>query len=178
MRQPAASERTRRRRPLDPAGLEALALRYVGRYGTTRAKLRDYLRRKLADAEWRGDAAADPDGLVERIAALGYVDDRLFAEQRSAALGRRGYGARRIGAALRAAGIEAEDGHDALEAAREEALASALALARRRRIGPFADVPPDRAAREKGIAILVRGGHDPAMARRIVTGKLEDFVTD
>ncbi|PZU11050.1 MAG: RecX family transcriptional regulator [Sphingomonas sp.] len=154
---------------MDAARLEALALRYVGRYATTRAKLRDYLLRKLDGAEWAGADPPDPAALVSRMAELGYVDDRLFAGQRAAALGRRGYGARRIGMALRAAGIEGEDGEDALEVAREGALAAALALARRRRIGPFADEMPDRPAREKAIAMLVRAGHDPVLARQIAS---------
>jgi regulatory protein len=155
-------------RALDAKGLEALALRYVGKYATSRAKLRDYLQRKLDEAEWAGESAPDPDGLVARIAELGYVDDRAFAEQRAAALGRRGYGARRIGMAFRAAGIEAEDGEEALAAAREGALAAALALARRRRVGPYASEPADRPARERAIAMMVRAGHNPSLARRIV----------
>ncbi|QJU57942.1 RecX family transcriptional regulator [Sphingomonas sp. AP4-R1] len=167
MRQSTASRQRRGTRSLDAKGLEALALRYVGRYATSRAKLRDYLLRKIGEADWAGEAAPDPDALVARIAELGYVDDRAFAEQRAAALGRRGYGARRIGMAFRAAGIEAEDGEEALASAREGALDAALALARRRRVGPYAAEPLDRPARERAIAMLVRGGHDPGLARRI-----------
>lgn len=153
---------------MDAKRLESLALRYVGRYATTRAKLRAYLLRKLGEADWEGATAPDPDALVARMAEFGYVDDRVFAEQRGAALGRRGFGARRIGLAFRAAGIETEDGEEALATAREGALEAALALARRRRIGPFAAEVPDRPGREKAIGILVRGGHDPALARRII----------
>jgi regulatory protein len=156
-------------RPLDAARLEALALRYVGRYATTRSKLRDYLRRKLGGAEWEGDVAADPEAIIDRFAALGYVDDRAFAGQRAAALGRRGFGVRRIDMAFRAAGIEAADGEDALEMARDGAFEAALSLARRKRIGPFANEAADRPMREKAIAALVRAGHDPALARRIAT---------
>jgi regulatory protein len=167
VRQSGSYKEARRARPLDAKGLEALALRYVGKYATTRAKLRDYLLRKLDQAEWSGEAAPDVEGLVARIAELGYVDDRAFAEQRAAALGRRGFGARRIGQAFRAAGIDAEDGEEALTGARDNALEAALALARRRRVGPFADEPADRAGRERVVAMMVRGGHDPALARRI-----------
>ena len=71
--------------PLDAAALERLALRYVERYATTRAKLAAYLARKLRE---RGSADAMPDieGLVERFANLGYVDDRAFGEMRAAAM--------------------------------------------------------------------------------------------
>ncbi|MDO6416423.1 RecX family transcriptional regulator [Sphingomonas sp. BIUV-7] len=163
---------------MDAGRLESLALRYVGKYATTRAKLRDYLLRKLREAEWQGPVAADIEGLVERISTLGYVDDRAFAVQRGAALERRGYGARRIGLAFRAAGIEAEDGDEALATAREGALEAALALARRRRLGPFASVPPDRPGRERAIATLVRAGHDPALARRIVSSAPDELPVE
>lgn len=154
---------------MDAKRLESLALRYVGRYATTRAKLRDYLLRKLGEADWEGEGAPDPDALVARMAEFGYVDDRLFAEQRGAALGRRGFGARRIGMAFRAAGIDVADGEEALATARDGALEAALALARRRRIGPYAAEVPDRPGREKAIGILVRGGHDAGLARRIIS---------
>jgi regulatory protein len=167
VRQSGSYKEARRARALDAKGLETLALRYVGKYATTRAKLRDYLLRKLDQAEWAGEAGPDVEGLVARVAELGYVDDRAFAEQRAAALGRRGYGARRIGMAFRAAGIDAEDGEEALVAAKERALEAALALARRRRVGPFADEPADRLLRERVVAMLVRAGHDAALARRI-----------
>lgn len=181
MRQSPSYKQGRQARTLDAKGLQALALRYVGKYATSRAKLRDYLLRKLNEAEWVGEGAPDPDALVARMAELGYVDDRAFAEQRAAALGRRGYGARRIGMAFRAAGIEEEDGEDALAAAREGAFAAALALARRRRVGPYAAEPPDRPSRERAIAMLVRAGHDPALARRIVMsepGHEPDVIPD
>lgn len=174
---PRGAEAGRRApRPLEPASLEALALRHVGRYATTRARLLAYLRRKLGERGWAGAAAAAPEALVERLAGLGYVDDRAFAAARGAALSRRGFGGRRVDAALRAAGISADDGADASRDAREEGWKAALALARRRRIGPFAPVPPDREARERAIAILVRAGHDFALARRIAGLNADDPV--
>ena len=48
-----------------------------------------------------------------------------------------------------------------------EGLDSALAFARRRRIGPFATVAADRAQREKQIAAMIRAGHSFTLARRI-----------
>lgn len=167
-----------RSRPLDSERLRALALRYVGKYATSRGKLRTYLLRKLDGAEWSDDAPPDVDGLIARIAELGYVDDRAFADAKAASLGRRGYGARRVGEALRAAGIEAEDGADALREARESAWSAAVALARRRRLGPFAASPPDRAGLERAVAILVRAGHDPRLARKVLTGNGEEMEHD
>lgn len=141
-----------------------MALRYVERYATTRAKLTAYLRRKLKERGWAGETEPEVAGLVERLAELRYVYDEAFAATRTASLLRRGYGPRRIGAALRAAGVETESlGTEAVE--RWEA---ALAFAKRKRIGPFAEVQPDRPTREKAFAALMRAGHEMAVARRIV----------
>ena len=158
----------RQPRPLDAAGLERIALRYVERYATTRAKLADYLRRKLRERGWAGEGAAPVDILVETLASLGYVDDAAFANARAASLTRRGYGLRRVAMSLKAAGIDAEDAAGAEDAAREQAWDAAMAFARRKKIGPFAPAAPDRPERERAFAALLRAGHDVAIARRIV----------
>lgn len=105
------------------------------------------------------------------MAALGYVDDRGFAEAKSAALGRRGMGVRRVADALRAAGIGEEDAAAALGDARDEAVERALTLARRKRIGPFADAPADPKLRARQLGQLLRAGHDPGLARRLVDAR-------
>jgi regulatory protein len=102
------------------------------------------------------------------MAALGYVDDAAFANARAASLARRGYGPRRVTMSLKAAGIGPEDAADAEAQARQEAWNAALAFSRRKKIGPFASVAADRAAREKAFAALLRAGHEVAIARRIV----------
>jgi regulatory protein len=156
------------RPPLDSEGLERLGLFYAGRYATTRAKLAAYLRRKLGERGWSGDSAAPVEALVERFAALGYVDDRAFAAARSAALLRRGYGERRVREALRGAGIAEDDSAEASAIDEEEALAAAYRFARRRRLGPYAEAAPDRAAREKAAAAMLRAGHRLELVRRVL----------
>lgn len=147
------------RPPLDTEGLERLALFYAGRYATTKAKLSSYLARKLKERGWKGEAQPDVDGLVARFSELGYVNDRAFAEARAASLQRRGYGERRLDQALYAAGIDAGDAVDAKALSREGAWDSALRFAQRKRIGPFAECDPDRHARQKAFAAMVRAGH-------------------
>lgn len=154
--------------PLDAAKLEALALRYVERFATTRGKLADYLVRKVRERGWSGDAA-DPVGLAEQMAQLGYVNDGMFAEARARSLTRRGYGVRRVSQALRAAHVEESDAAPALEQSADESFASAMALARRRRFGPYAQKPADDRTRERQIAAMLRAGHSFALARRIVS---------
>jgi regulatory protein len=158
----------RPRPPLDEEGLERLALFYAGRYASTRAKLAGYLRRKIRERGWSGPGEAPVERLIERFAELGYVDDRAFASARAASLLQRGYGARRVGEALRAAGIAEEDGVEARALADEEALAAAHRFARRRRLGPYADSPPDRHARQKSAAAMLRAGHRIELVRRVL----------
>lgn len=163
-----AGQGPRKPPPLDAAALERLGLRYVERYATTRAKLSEYLTRKLRERGWEGAVEPPVHALAERFAELGYVNDGEFATSRAAALGRRGFGPRRVAASLHQAGIAPEDAEAAHILAREAAWGSALDFARRKRIGPFAAMVPDRPAREKAMAAMARAGHDFATARRIV----------
>ncbi len=161
-------------RPLDAEALERLAVHYVGRYATTRAKLRSYLSRKLKERGWEG-ARPDVDGLVERLSGLGYVDDEAFASARAASLQRRGYGERRVRQALTAAGIEEEHAAEANEQVRQGAMGAALRFARRRRIGPFAVVEVDREAQQKAFGAMMRAGHPVEIVRRVLNASLEDI---
>jgi regulatory protein len=161
--------------PLDPEGLERLGLFYAGRYATTRSKLAAYLRRKVRERGWSGAGEPPVERLVERFAELGYVDDRGFASARSDSLLRRGYGERRIRQALRGAGIAEEDSVEARDISGEEALAAAHRFARRRRLGPYAPAAPDRAARDKAAAAMLRAGHRLDLVRQVLAAGPEDL---
>lgn len=155
--------------PLDPARLNEMALRYVSRFATTRAKLAEYLRRKLRERGWIEEGVTpDLAPLVEKLADLGYVDDAAFARAKGGSLRARGLGRGRLTQALRIAGVSEDDGAEATAAANDGAAAAALHFARRRRIGPYAAQRPDRAGREKWIAAMLRGGHPLALAKRLV----------
>jgi len=159
------------RRPLPPlnsADLERYALRYVERYATTRAKLAAYLSRKLRERGWAEENMPNVEALAERMAGLGYVNDRLYAESKAGAMARRGLGARRVREALRFAGVEAEDTEALAPAIEADERASALAFARRKRIGPYARELADRPLQQKQMAAMIRAGHAPALARAIV----------
>ncbi|KEQ53176.1 regulatory protein RecX [Sphingobium chlorophenolicum] len=152
--------------PLDEEALRELALRYVSRFATSRAKLLAYLNRKVTERGWGGEDPADPQGLVDRFTQLRYVDDAGYAVMKSAALARRGYGARRVAETLRADGIADADREEADNQTRNEAWAAADRFARRKRIGPYAQERPDPKQREKWIAAFLRAGHNYATARR------------
>lgn len=158
---------TRTTAPLDAAGLDRLALRYVERFATTRARLAAYLTRKIRERGWEGPTV-EPASVAERLAALGYIDDRSYGEAKVRSLGARGYGARRVDGALRYAGLEEDDRASLADDIAAQGIAAAITFAKRRRIGPFGSAEPDRLQREKQLAAMLRAGHDFAVARRIV----------
>lgn len=154
--------------PLDAGRLQELALRYVSRFATTRAKLETFLRRKLRERGWAGDREPDLEAIGAKFVALGYIDDAAFARAKAGALVGRGYGAGRLRQALTVAGVSDEDSAEAREVARSGSVEAALRFARRRRIGPFAPAPLDAPAREKALAAMLRAGHSLALAKRVV----------
>lgn len=144
-------------------------MRYVARYATSRAKLRAFLSRKVRERGWSEAREPDIDALANRLCELGYIDDSAYALAKANSLTSRGYGKRRLDQKLRFDGIEEADAAAALGHADAEALDSALRLARRRKLGPFAIGAADPRQREKAIATLVRAGHSFALARAIAS---------
>ena len=162
-------DRQRRPRPpLSSEKLHELALAYVGRFATTRAKLRTYLSRKVRERGWDDGPAPDFEAIAERFAAQGYVNDAAYALSKSRSLTGRGYGARRVDQSLRTAGVGEEDAAPARESANADRVQAALHFAERRRLGPFASEPPDRKGRERALATMIRAGHGFGLARAIV----------
>jgi regulatory protein len=153
--------------PLDGAKLYEIALSYVARHATTRAKLEAYLFRKLRERGWEGEGEAPVSAIAARFVKDGYIDDAAYARGKATSLLRRGYGARRVGQALHAAGVGEEVRENALpgEGRQREA---ALALARKRGFGPFGAERPDPARRQKQLAAMVRAGHSFDQARMLV----------
>lgn len=155
------------RQALDSASLQRLALDHASRYATSRAKLADYLRRKIRERGWDGEDSPPIEAIVERFAGLGYVDDRMVADARARTLAAKGYGPRRLDSALRGLGIGEEDAADARDQAEAGAWEAALAFARRRRIGPFSTGPQDEASRRRAFNAMVRAGHALDTIRKI-----------
>lgn len=159
----------RPRPPLDEARLKEMALAYVARFATSRAKLSQYLRRKVHERGWANDSAAPIAEIVEWLTDAGYIDDPAYALSKARTLGSRGFGERRVSVELRVAGIEEEDGAAALDLARNGATEAALRFARRKRIGPFATTPPDRRESDKALAAMMRAGHPFDLAKQVLS---------
>lgn len=166
-----ASRSDRSRKPLNAAKLDELALAYVARFATSRAKLTRYLSRKVRESDWsdESDAMAACEAVADRMERLHFLDDRQYAAMRAGAMTRRGLGVRRVKAQLSIDGIAPEDSGEAVAEAAGRALASAVGFARRRRFGPFAvrtaDDPKERA---RQVAAFARAGHGLELARRIL----------
>lgn len=153
---------------LDETKLNELALRYVERFATTRAKLRRYLARKVRERGWNEDREPDLTAIAERFAKQGYVDDAGYALSKSRSLSNRGYGKRRLIDTLRAAGIDENDSIEARDLADLAAVDSAVLFAKKRRYGPFAGSEQDPKAQQRAIAAMVRAGHDFPLVRAIL----------
>lgn len=177
---PSPAERPERRPPraVTEAYLERAALHYLERFASSAENLRRVLRRKVETrCRLRGEEA-EPfllliDPVVARTVSSGLVDDRRYAEARVASFRRRGASTRGIKAKLAAKGVGREVVESALEGEDGDERAAALALARRRKIGPFR--PGDRASfRQKDMAVLARAGFAFDVARGVIDGEVDE----
>jgi regulatory protein len=162
-------------RKVTPASLERAALAYLERFAASADSLRRVLLRKVersarAHDTDRAEGAAWVEALIERYLRSGLLDDKAYAEARTASLRRQGRSARAIGNRLAQKGVGRETIDDALAPTRTEAdeLGAAARLARRRRLGPFRPEADRREHRERDLAILGRAGFSFDIARKVV----------
>jgi regulatory protein len=156
-------------KPLDSARLRELALVYVGRYATSRARLAAYLQRKVYERGWmENEQPADIEALVADFDRLGFVDDVAFASARARTLTARGIGLRRVAQELKIKGITEADGTDARDHAQDNRWQSADRFARRKRIGPYANEIAQPDLQQKQLQAFLRAGHDFDVAKAFV----------
>lgn len=169
-----------------PQYLENAALHYLERFASSAENLRRVLMRKVdrsaaAHGTDREEGAGWVDALIARYHSSGLLNDAGYAEMKAGSLHRRGASARAIRERLAAKGVARDDVDKALERVEEEVegdfdLTAALALARRRRLGPYR-LPEARAAhRDKDLAALGRAGFAYDIARRVVDAEDPDGV--
>ena len=164
--------------PLNDDRARGLALHYVGKYATTKAKLTAYLYRKIRERGWEGNGPPDIEALVSRFSELGYVNDAQFAESRGRSFVRRGFGRRRLDEDLRFAGINEDDGQAAREHADLSSFEAAENFARRKRIGPFASTAATLENQRKQMQAFLRAGHSIDLARLFVNMGPNDTLED
>jgi regulatory protein len=164
----------------DYDALHDAALAYLGKYAATKAMLERALERRIE--RWartaRSTAPENVDEIASQVAALrravreivarlaasGALDDAAWAASRTRRLFRAGQSRRAVEAHLMAKGIDAATARAALPANDQSELSAALALARRRRIGPFREKPPNQAGIQREMAILARAGFTHTLA--------------
>ncbi|MFO1070969.1 MAG: RecX family transcriptional regulator [Geminicoccaceae bacterium] len=164
-------------RPPTEERLWRRALAYAERYGGTAASLRRVLlRRALRDAGALGLDPGPVQAAVERVVARArdarLVDDSAFAEARARRLVGRGTAPGRIAGRLAGKGVGAETAGAALDRLGAElgdlALRAAVALARRRRLGPWRPAPARPEHRQRDLAVLARAGFEWPVATAVI----------
>lgn len=175
-------------RPITVKRLENIAAAYVDRYASSAGRLREVLLRRLrkarhADAPVVDDAESVIEGIVAKYVKAGVLDDRRFATHKADALSRRGASQRRIREKLALARVGRDDVDHALASLRADGdgdteFAAAVALARRRRLGPFGDPATRRERRDKHLAAMGRAGFALGLARRVIDAKDEDALQE
>jgi len=183
-----APPRRRIVKPITVKRLENIAAAYIDRYASSSGRLRDVLLRRVrkarhAEAPVVDDVEAVIDGIVAKYVKADVLNDRRFAERKADSLSRRGTSQRRIREKLAMARVGRDDVDHALTVLRDGndgdgEFAAAVALARRRRLGPFADPSIRRERRDKHLAAMGRAGFAFGLARRVIDAKDEDALQE
>ncbi|MGL5362598.1 MAG: regulatory protein RecX [Bosea sp. (in: a-proteobacteria)] len=164
-------------RKITASYLQNAAKHYLERYAAPSAQLTRVLERKVWNScRHHGDDPASfrtmIDEVVARAVKIGLVDDKRFAENRSASLRRKGQSARMIAVKLSAKGVTREMVATTTMGLGESEHEAAIIAARRKRLGPWRRCERE-AHRQKDIAALMRQGFSGAIARAVVDGEAE-----
>jgi regulatory protein len=160
--------------------LNNIALFYLKRFSSTAANLRQVLRRRVLKMtretpELRATAYTDIDVIVESLVASGAVNDALYAAAK-VHLDRNLKKTRaKTTAKLRAKGVAKEVIRTAMaeNADEDQDFDAGLAIARRRRLGPFRIQPRTRETDHRDLAVLARAGLNFATAKRVLAWTVE-----
>lgn len=177
-----------------PSYLANVALHYLQRYAASEASLRRVLINRIRRAAMQHPAfAADHEkqallrDALEKIIAdhkkTGVINDAAFAATKINSLRRQGRSRRVIQQKLAVKGIASETIHSAISAHEEDEnpeaieFKAALALARRRKVGPFRKNPQesDQDRRRKEMAILARGGYAMGVIFQVLNLSSDDY---
>jgi regulatory protein len=169
--------KSRSGKPLEPADLEAAALRYLNRFDCSVQKLRTHLRqairRRGGDA---GELERHLELLLERYQASGLLNDERFAENLAERLKARGGSRRAIMQKLRQRGVTSGVAEASLPQSPGAELEAARAFVRRRRLGPYRPEAERLENRRRDLAALARTGFDHETAiRALGYGGDDDF---
>ncbi|MBL4614023.1 MAG: regulatory protein RecX [Magnetovibrio sp.] len=175
-------------RKITQGRLVNIALHYLERYASSSENLRRVLERRIFKASFFHEdmdmeqAKGWIDELITRYQGAGLLDDLTYAETRARSLVARGTASRVIRMKLMEKGVDAETIDQALKALVEDhpepELTAAIKLARRRRLGPYADPAKREENKEKHLAAMARSGFSYDMAQRVIECDDKDELED
>ena len=164
-------------KPVTRSRLHNIALHYLERFASSSENVRRVLMRRVERAALVHDTDRDEardwiNDIVKRFEETGLLDDRRYAENRTASLHRQGTSRRGIQMRLIQKGVDGDLVAEALEEAGDDFIA-AVTYARKRRLGPYRTRErEDR--RERDLAALGRVGFSYETAKRIVDAETID----
>ena len=178
-------------RPVTAQYLQNAAMFYLERYSAAAAGVRRLLQRRVSTAR-RFEAPVIDDvedaieATVQKLIALGLIDDGRFAQAKARTLHRRGTSARFMRQKLQVAGVDSDTVQNALAELGSELGAdpeqrerqAAMALARRRRLGPFRLAGQRVAHRVKDLAAMARAGFAYDVARKVIDAADPDALDE
>jgi len=178
-------------RPITAKYLENAARFYLERYPATADGLRRVLARRVLRAARTNAPVMDNveqaiDAIVARFVASGVIDDAAFAQTKARALHRRGVSTRMTHQKLRLAGVGRETLDKAMASLDEELATdpesrerrAAIALARRRRLGPFRASEQRKQHRLRDLAAMARAGFGGDVARKVIDATDPDALDE
>ncbi len=123
---------------------------------------------------------------LRRFVDSGVVDDKAFAQTKARALHRRGTSTRLTRQKLKLAGIDGDTLDKAMAGLDEELHTdparrewrAAVALARRRRLGPFRPAKDRKGTRARDLAAMARAGFDYDVAKKVIDAPTPDALDD
>ncbi|WP_422038531.1 regulatory protein RecX [Roseibium sp.] len=155
------------------------AVHYLERYSSSQNNLRKVLERRVLKA--CRHHGLDPaefsemiDKVLKRCVDSGLVNDRSYAETKTASLRRRGGSRRKIEAQLTQKGVDRDTIRSVLDDGAGTEEEAAAAYARRRRLGPFRNAADRAARREKDLAAMCRAGFSFDIALRVIDAAKDD----
>jgi len=177
-------------RPITAKYLQNAATFYLERYPSTAEGLRRVLSRRVRRAEMAEAPIIDDvkqaiDAIVAKFVDAGVIDDKAFAQTKARALHRRGSSNRVTRQKLRFAGVDGDTLDKAMAGLDQELdtdpkqreWQAAVALARRRRLGPFRQ--KDRKEhRDRDLAAMARGGFEYQLAKKVIDAKDPDALDE
>jgi len=166
-------------KPITQQSLRNAALRYIDRFATSRENLRQVLMRRVQKSNFHHDTSLEEgaiwiDELLTKLEEANFINDANYAEMRAGSLHRKGTSLRVISMKLKEKSISEDTISGALQTLREETDSedlerdAAIALARRRRLGPWRLPDKREDLKDKDLATLARAGFSYDLAREVI----------